>query len=151
MNLAMAASLGSAEGFARRGMKSALAAFQGGSSQVFLRSKTAPGSTLVPDWQQKIDALATKMRPAVQAREIVAVFLGDEVCCHVPSCMATTLSPVAARLRSHFNRSELLIWTNECGNTVQGLPATPGAVPAAIDVLSVDMYGGFVQATLQTG
>ena len=147
VNLAMAASLGSAEGFARRGMKSALAAFQGGSSQVFLRSKTAPGSTLVPDWQQKIDALATKMRPAVQAREIVAVFLGDEVCCHVPSCMATTLSPVAARLRSHFNRSELLIWTNECGNTVQGLPATPGAVPAAIDVLSVDMYGGFVQAT----
>ena len=146
-NLAQATSLQSAAVFAERGIPSALAAFQG---PVFAR--TSGVERLTPNWEAEVDKLAAAMRHYVKPGAIEAVFLGDEVCCHSPKCLNATLAPVARRLRSHFpDRAALLIWTNECDSSIIGgaghdgafippLPRMSGAIPAEIDILSVDRY-----------
>ena len=138
-NLAQAKSVNSATALALRGLPSALAAFQG---PVFVR--TTGSRRLAPDWEAQLDKVASEMRPHVRAGAIEAVFLGDEICCHVPACLNGTLAPVAQRLRSHFpNRTALPIWTNECSTTITGsrgsrpLPLVPGAIPGDIDILCV--------------
>eukprot|EP01052_Picozoa_sp_SAG31_P047729 SAG31_NODE_9683_length_1242_cov_0.966754_1_plen_382_part_01 len=115
---------------------------------------------LAADWEAQLDAMAVKMRPLVRAGFIEAVFLGDEICCHCPSCLNATLAPVARRLRSHFpDPKVLLIWANECDSSIVGgighggavtppLPRGPGAIPSEIDLLSVDIYRGFGNDTL---
>lgn len=86
----------------------------------------------------------------VRPGAIEAAFLGDEVCCHNPACVASTLAPVARRLRVRWpNASALLIWTNECDSSIVGghgvppLPNSSGAIPPELDALSIDMYAGF--------
>ena len=81
------------------------------------------------------------MRPLVRPGAIVGMFLGDEVCCHNSTCLSATVEPVAARLRLHYpNASELFLWTNECGDSLIGLPT----VPPSLDIISVDTYDGFL-------
>ena len=74
---------------------------------------------------------------------IIGVFLGDEVCCHAPSCLNATLEPVAARLRAAFSTDELLLWENECGDAIAGLANQTGAIPPSLDIVSTDIYAGF--------
>lgn len=85
----------------------------------------------------------------------MGVFLGDEVCCHVPKCLNATIAPVARRIRAKYagaNKSKLFIWSNECDSSIIGgpdhnanqpLPLLPGAIPQEIDIFSVDIYAGF--------
>jgi hypothetical protein len=156
INLAMAPTLTNVSTYAAAGIASAFAPFQSGPYRVFVRpsqgvgasSGHLPSSELVPGWRALVDAAAAAMAPAVAAGHVVSVFLGDEVCCHNGTCMNAVLAPVAAKLRTHFPRTsspeDIFIWTNECGDTVQQLPNRSGAVPPAIDVLSVDVYSGYL-------
>lgn len=92
----------------------------------------------------RVKAVGCSSQTLIPLPGIVGVFLGDEVCCHAPSCLNTTLEPVAARLRATFSTDELLLWENECGDSIAGLPNQTGAIPPSLDIVSIDIYAGFL-------
>lgn len=112
---------------------------------------------MTSDWEQKLDKLMVEMAPLVKPGAIVGAFLGDEVCCHTPSCLNTTLGPVARKLRKKWSAAELFIWGNECTTSIvggRGVPALPnktGSIPPEIDILSIDYYAGIGNQSLDSG
>eukprot|EP01065_Artemidia_motanka_P030206 TRINITY_DN36218_c0_g1_i1.p1 TRINITY_DN36218_c0_g1~~TRINITY_DN36218_c0_g1_i1.p1 ORF type:complete len:303 (+),score=119.28 TRINITY_DN36218_c0_g1_i1:54-911(+) len=70
------------------------------------------------------------------------VFLGDEICCSNTSCWDTALAPVAAKLKSMLG-NESIIYTNECASSAGEI----SKVPAGFDLISADIYRGYLPAT----
>ena len=117
LNLAHASSFGSLEGLAKAGMYSMISPFQcagddcSGPYMVFHRGhKRGEGSSLIRGWEAKVDAVIAAIR-ATHARRgntLIGAFLGDELCCHSPTCMNATLQPVASRLKAALHTPYLL-------------------------------------------
>lgn len=62
-------------------------------------------SVLLPQWEAVIERWAGQLAPQFGNGTLRGVFMGDEICCHAPSCWATVLTPLSAKVR----RSVLLI------------------------------------------
>jgi hypothetical protein len=158
INVATPSSFGSVDAFATGGIKSMISPFLcrgqncSGAFEVFRRGTVhGQGSFLVEGWEAKVDALVDAIKKA-SSPSLVGAFLGDEVCCHNATCLNATLQPVAGRLKTALSPSsngadsDFIVWTNECGDSVGGLPSG-ASLPSSIDILSVDLYAGFLPGT----
>ena len=99
------------------------------------------GKGLVSGWQTVLDEVVnSSILPNFgPGKALRGVFLGDEICCQNVSCWDTALAPVAARLRASLG-PEAIIYTNECAVNLSSL----GGVPADLDLISVDVYAGYL-------
>lgn len=110
--------------------------FYGDVEGVFVR-----GQGLVPNWEAALDELVnSSILPNFgTGKALRGVFLGDEICCHNVSCWGAALAPVASRLRASLGPNAL-IYTNECATNLSSL----GGVPKDLDLISVDVYAGYL-------
>ena len=102
------------------------------------------GRGLAPGWEEVLDRVVNEsiLPHFGPGKALRGVFLGDEICCMNVSCWVAALAPVAARLRAALGPSAVL-YTNECAANLTRL----GGVPEALDLVSVDVYAGFLPGT----
>lgn len=123
--------------------------------KIFLRhDKCTPASypvcALAPEWEAAVEEMVRlQVAPGIANGTLLGVFLGDELCCEDTSqrtaqqCWTTIIAPVADKLRALLG-PQAILYTNECGGpAVWGFPPG-GKVPAALDLISIDYYAGWL-------
>lgn len=81
-------------------------------------------------------------QPLIANKTMVGVFFGDEICCGgVPLANLTT---VVSRTRAVLG-PDAILYTNECHEL-----ASWDAVPADLDLISIDAYAGYLPGTKGT-
>ncbi len=102
-----------------------------------------PGSEgLASGWSRALDGFIARVGPLVRNGTVVGVFLGDELCCSgVPLANVTTVTDA---LKAAW--PDVATYLNECNTCLYGdasscdLVSRWAAVPASIDLVSVDLY-----------
>jgi hypothetical protein len=79
----------------------------------------------------------TEARRTLTEASAALRFLGDEICCGNTTCWEAGLKPVTQKLRALLGPNAIL-YTNECANR------DITDVPPELDLISVDVYGGYL-------
>jgi hypothetical protein len=110
---------------------------------------TTPGAAKVPGaifrrgygladgWESSLEALVAKDVTPQLGKSLRGVFLGDEICCGNATCWEAGLKPVTQKLRALLG-PDAILYTNECANR------DITEVPPELDLISVDVYGGYL-------
>jgi len=100
-------------------------------------NRTVRPTTLINGWENKIETMyKTDIEPYI-GKELLGIFLGDEICCHDVPCWENVLEPVASKFRSLLGEDQGIIYTNECANE------NITSIPVSLDAISIDTYAGY--------
>ena len=100
-------------------------------------NRTTHPTTLIKGWEEIVETMYKKDIDPYMGKQLLGIFLGDELCCGNFNCWETVLEPVAAKFRALLGKGRGLIYTNEC--TIDGITY----IPSALDVISIDCYAGW--------